>query len=143
VWCNVKALDCVLCVGYRVLPNRPAYCYFATILVYPTWWPSQTTIRACFECLYDASVGRSVVAFMHFCYEILNWVSLCARLSRSRIASTHSLCSGFINTERRQVTVSESLGFSKPAPPQNRLGSSAIAKCKSCFAAAAKIFRDR
>src|ERR1700675_2262759 len=74
--------------------------------------------------------------------EVAERDSSVAAASLFQIGSIQSRCSGFISTERRAVKVSRSLGIWLPMPWKKATGSSATARCKSCLAAAAKIFRD-
>src|SRR5882724_1780627 len=60
--------------------------------------------------------------------------------SNSTIRPTHSRCSGFISTDRKQVTVARSP--SSCMPRQNFTGNSANARCNPLCPAASKICRD-
>src|SRR2546426_5740606 len=68
--------------------------------------------------------------------------SRAAALSSSQIRSTQSRCSGFIKTERRQVTDSRSLFQGLFEFSKNFTGKSATAKCNPRWAAASKILRE-
>jgi len=75
------------------------------------------------ESFYDA----------HLHISPLSRISAQAAVNRSQIASSHASCSGFINTERKQVTVPRSFADSKTVRRlENHFsGNSTRARCKS------------
>ena len=60
-----------------------------------------------------------------------------------QIRSSHSRCSGFISTDRRQVIVSRSRAMPAPARSKKAAGSSASARCRPRRAASSKSPRAR